>query len=165
MPNCLNCGKEFQQLLNSSRKYCTRSCRMRYNKAKLRKHPNLLPICRQCGQGFERTSTKQIFCSRACCNTYHYRTSGRNVPSEPPTLPPMPTRISPSMKQLLQLFYNEYPDPVPLSSIIDDGSYHALTRLVVDGMCAVTASTKDTQTPRYRLTQDSLQRLAQWDAT
>lgn len=163
MPLCLNCAKEYEQLLNSSKKYCSRICRARYNKAKLRKHPDLLPICRQCGKVFERTSKKQVYCSRSCCNAHHYRTTGKNLPPEPPKLPPMPTRISPSTKSLLQLFYNEYPDPVPLSSINDQNCYHALTRLVADGMCAVTASAKDNQTPRYRLTDASLQRLAQWD--
>ncbi len=56
---CLICNKEFETLVNSKRKYCSREC---YYKSKEKK---IIKICGYCGKEFSQPGAK-LYCSPRC---------------------------------------------------------------------------------------------------
>lgn len=154
---CPICNKEFEQHTNQQRRFCSAKCR---NKNHVRKNSPLSQpaFCLYCNAPLNRRTSKQIFCTPKCANTF-YRKHGNDTRAPILPLPPLPKRLSPAAQKLLGIFYRVYPKPVSMDVVLEASLYSALTRLVIDEILVVTTA-RDDSTPRYKL---SIQRLAEWD--
>lgn len=158
---CKECRKTFEAKITQY--YCSAYCRMRHNKKKQKRTLSPTANCQHCGTEFTRSterSSKQLYCSRKCCNAHHYQNAIK-LTAETPSLPPIPKNCTPATLKLLQLFYGYYPNPTPYTAIKKHQSIVALSRLIVDGIVAVSSSSRDQSNPCYKLVAP--ERLAQWD--
>lgn len=74
---CLNCGKAFIPTCHITRqKYCSDTCRIRYNNAKRYYSGVPVNVCPECGEPIQQsggTGRWRRFCSDRCRQRYHYK--------------------------------------------------------------------------------------------
>ena len=161
---CKECKNTFEAKIETQH-YCSAYCRMRHNKKKQKRTISETGNCQHCGAEFTRStsrSSKQLYCSRKCCNAHHYQnTTPTHHAAEATSLPQIPQSCTPSTRRLLELFYGYYPNPIQYTAIQNHQAVAALSRLVVSGIVAVASSSRDQSNPRYKLVAP--ERLTAWD--